>query len=423
MADSKGSMFSVLRNRRYLALWIGQVVSNLGDWADFMAVITLVAFKWEAPASYVSGLFIAMGLPWAVFAPMAGVFVDRWDRKRTMIVSDLIRAGLVLLLTQATNVWQVYAIIFVKAMFGCFFNPARQAAVKTLVREDELMPANSLGALSEQLTKIIGPALSGIMVAALGINASFYLDGLTFLVSAVFIAAVRFPSELEGKEEEKGSAFVAEFKEGLRFIRRTPVVLFVMVLLALTTFVMAPIDALISVYVREVLKESSSFMGYMVSIVGLGTTVGAVLLGSLAARKDRVLLLLTAIGAMGVGVTFLSVTRSLPLLAAGGLIIGFASAGAILPGQTLIQELTPVGLIGRVFSVFGSMATIARILGMPLAGVIANLIGVLNVYRAVGIAMIALAIAGFALAPHFRAAPVPARGESPQAEPAHVGQD
>lgn len=259
--------------------------------------------------------------------------------------------------------WQVYAIIFAKAMFGCFFNPARQAAVKTLVREDELMPANSLGALSEQLTKIIGPALSGIMVAALGINASFYLDGLTFLVSATFIAAVRFPSASEAKEaevkaeeakeaevkaeeakeEKTRSAFVAEFTEGLRFIRRTPVILFVMALLALTTFTMAPIDALISVYVREVLRQGSSFMGYMVSIVGIGTTVGAVLLGSLATRRDRVLLLLTAIGAMGVGVTFLSVTRSLPLLAAGGLIIGFASAGTILPGQTLIQELTPVG--------------------------------------------------------------------------------
>jgi predicted MFS family arabinose efflux permease len=117
----------------------------------------------------------------------------------------------------------------------------------------------------------------------------------------------------------------------------------------------------------------------------------------------RVLLLLMAIGAMGVGVTFLSVTRSIPVLAAGGLIIGFASAGTILPGQTLIQEMTPVGLFGRVFSIFGSLATTSRILGMPLAGVIASLTGVLNVYRAVGIAMIGLAIAGFAMAPRFRA--------------------
>lgn len=283
------------------------------------------------------------------------------------------------------------------------------------------MPANSLGSLSEQLTKIIGPALSGAMVAALGINASFYLDGLTFLVSAAFIAAIRFPSTSQSateglKTKERRRAFVAEFREGLRFIRTTPVILFVLVLLALTTFVMAPIDALISVYVREVLVADSTLMGYMVSIVGAGTTAGALLLGSLAARKDRLLVLVTAIGTMGVGVTLLSLTKSPPLLAGIGLLIGFTAAGLFLPGTTPIQELTPVGLIGRVFSVVGSIVTTARILGMPLAGVVANLIGVLNVYRAIGVTMVTLAIVGFMLSPRFRPAPASQQASQPVTE-------
>ena len=158
----------VLANRHFRLLWIGQFVSSFGDWLAILALFSLIAFRWNGTPDKVAGIFVAFILPFTLLGPPAGVFVDRWNLKRTMIASDLLRAGLVTLFVLATTAWHTYAVMAMVSAISCFFLPAMNKAIPRLVKKEELMVANALNAQTIHLTKIIAPAIAGLLVAWAG---------------------------------------------------------------------------------------------------------------------------------------------------------------------------------------------------------------------------------------------------------------
>jgi MFS family permease len=387
----------VLRNRQFFVLWVAQLISNFGDWLALLALFSLVAFRWKGTPYEVSGIFIAFALPWALLGPVAGVFVDRWSLKRTMIASDLVRGGLVLLLAWVSDVYQVYAVVFALGTVSTFFVPAQNAIIPLLVRREELLVANSINAQTLQLNKIVGPAAAGFAVAAAGERVCFYLDSASFVFSAallLLLTARRPPSEAG-----RGlAAVLSELHEGLSFLRRHPAVRFVVLAMLAALVAIGAFDALSSIYVRDVLAAESRVFGLIISLIGVGSILGSLVIGRFGQRWSRVLLVLLGIAAIGAGVALLAVTSATPVALLISFILGAGASGALVPAQTLIQEETPQALLGRVSSTSWALLTVAQLLGVGLAGKVAEWVGIRSLYSAAGFALVLIAVLSYGYA-------------------------
>lgn len=174
-----------LRHRPFRMLFLGQVVSDLGDWLDFLALQALAAYTWNLGADALAALAVAMMLPWAVFGPVAGVWADRLPRRAVMVTCDLLRAALVIGLVWAPHIYALLGLVVWRGAVSAFFAPARQGAIRALVPEDMLIAANSLSRLSLQTTKILAPLAGGVIVAAAGPRVAFIVDAASFLVGYV----------------------------------------------------------------------------------------------------------------------------------------------------------------------------------------------------------------------------------------------
>ncbi|MCI0666112.1 MAG: MFS transporter, partial [Acidobacteria bacterium] len=146
----------VLKNRQFFVLWLANLVSSFGDWLALIALFSLIGFRWKGTPSEVSGIMIAFVIPVALFGTIAGVLVDRWNIKRTMIASDLIRAVLAASLAFAGELFHLYPIVFAMSLVSIFFMPAQSVAIPRLVRKEELLVANSLNAQTTSLNRILG---------------------------------------------------------------------------------------------------------------------------------------------------------------------------------------------------------------------------------------------------------------------------
>jgi MFS family permease len=387
----------VLRNRQFFVLWLAQLVSNFGDWLALLALFSLVAFRWQGTPYQVSGIFIAFALPWALLGPVAGVFVDRWDLKRTMIASDLVRGALVLLLAFAADLYQVYAIIFALGTVSSFFIPAQNSIIPLLVRREELLVANSINAQTLQLNKIVGPAAAGFVVAAAGEQVCFYLDSASFVFSAALLFLIT-AKRAAGRAGRGVGAVLADFREGLRFLWQHPAVRFVVVAMLAALVAIGAFDALASIYVRDVLAAESEVFGFIISLIGVGSILGSLAIGRYGQKWSRVLLVLAGIGAIGAGVALLAVTDTTAAALLISFFLGLGASGAIVPAQTLIQEETPQALLGRVSSTSWATLTVAQLLGVGLAGKLAEWIGIGSLYSAVGVGLVLIAALSYGYA-------------------------
>src|SRR5439155_7380515 len=177
-------IFAPLRIRPFRLLFFGQVVSNLGDWIDYLAIVVLIAYRWHFGAAALAAFAISMAVPAAVVAPFSGVLADRWPKRVVMVGCDLARAGIVLGLIFAPNIFVLLALVFAQMTFGTLFSPAEQATIRSTVPETDLMAANSVSLLGLQTAKVVGPAIGGLLVGLWGPSVAFAVDSASFLVSA-----------------------------------------------------------------------------------------------------------------------------------------------------------------------------------------------------------------------------------------------
>ncbi|HEY7054952.1 MAG TPA: MFS transporter, partial [Vicinamibacterales bacterium] len=171
-------------------IWYAQMVSLLGDFLALFAVISVVSFRLHGSPAQVTGVQIAYMLPLALLGPLSGVFVDRWPLKPTLVSSDLIRAGLVLLLFVSSTLWHVYLILAALSCVSSFFAPAQSVTIRSHVPAEGLLSANALMQLAMMGVRIVGPAAAGALVAAFGAQICYGLDVLSFLGSAALIGSV-----------------------------------------------------------------------------------------------------------------------------------------------------------------------------------------------------------------------------------------
>src|SRR5271154_3444025 len=383
------SIGDVMRIPMMRRLWYAQVVSVFGDFLALFAVISILTFKLHATAQQVTGVQIAYMLPIAILGILAGVFVDRWPLKPTMVSSDSIRAALCLLLLLATQIWHFYAILAAISVVSSFFSPAQGVAIRSAVPMHGLRSANALIQQVMFGMRIIGPAIAAFMVAYLGAASCYVLDSVSFVGSACIIASLVFlkpekPAPMPASPVAVNTSALGkvwlDMKQGISFIVHHAALLFVILAMAAGMFVIGCFGPLIAIYVRDSLHASTKMFGIVTPMIGLGMLLGINGLNTFGKKLSNTLLVYSGLCGITVGLVILTLLPHVWSTIVGNFIIGFSVAGIIVPSQTLFQQATPPELMGRVGSTFMSIIFAAQISGLILSGILTQHIGVRQVF-------------------------------------------
>jgi predicted MFS family arabinose efflux permease len=389
-------------NSSFAALWTGQIISLFGDRLHQVALAVLVLVT-TGSALAAGVVFMAATLPNLVFGPFAGTFVDRWEHKEVMIVSDLLRAAVVLVIPIAVNIHigLVYPLVFLVTTISIFFRPARVAIVPRMVDEEDLMTANSSLWVAETSADVIGYPLAAVFVTALGtaLPLAFWVDAATYVGSAVLLSAVIVPPRVREATKEIGRSFMREFRDGWRFLRNEPTLFASTIQATVGQVTIGGTIALSVVYAERVLDgsfgfEFSTIYGFLETGIGLGNLIGGFVIGLIGARYAKGRMIIFGYFLEGLCVFLLAFTAQLP--AALGLMFGVGVANMIfvIPSQTLFQERTPNDLLGRVVSFRFALISGAMTLAMGGAGLFAEIVPVQAVLGAFGLMTIGAGLAG-----------------------------
>jgi predicted MFS family arabinose efflux permease len=300
----------------------------------------------------ISGL---RALPFLFITPTAGVMADRMDRRKLLMGIEAVLAvsavfmGL-LVGSGLVQVWQIIVFAFLTAAVWAMSAPLRQALVPSVVPRDDLQNAVALNSLAFNITKVVGPAVGGFLIAAFGPAGNFYLQALAFTCVIAAINAMRVPPQ-DTSAARRSSAW-ANLRQGLSYVRSTPVVLGLVIAGLVPSILAMPYQALMPVFQKDVLHEGPGALGLMLAAPGVGAVIAALLLASLGSFRRKGALLLLAMGFLGVMLILFSQTTTLAvalimLVGVGGCQIFYAAMT-----NTLLQTIVPDELRGRVMSIY-----------------------------------------------------------------------
>jgi DHA3 family macrolide efflux protein-like MFS transporter len=389
-------------NSSFSSLWVGQLISLFGDRVHQIALAFLVLGLTNSPVA-VAFVFVAATLPNLVLSPIAGTYVDRWDAKEVMVVSDLLRAAIILLIPLAavTNVLFVYPLVFAVTTISIFFRPARVVALPRIVREDELLTANSAMWIGETIADVIGYPLAAVFVTFLGaaLPLAFWIDAATYGASAALIFSIVVPPLVRpANQDEERPTVVADLKAGYRFLRNETVLLANTLQATVAQFTLGVLIALTPFYAKGITAglavDEKSAYGFLEAAIGVGNLIGGFAIGYVGARFARGKTVIVGYVALGVCVVVLGMVGNLGLAISLMFGIGVANMVFVIPSQTMFQERTPGEMLGRVVGfrsalVFGSM-TIA----MAVSGLLAASVGTAPVLVVFGLTTVVAGLAG-----------------------------
>jgi MFS family permease len=376
---------SLLRNSRFLRLWIGQGTSFVGDAVSMVALVVLVV-EISDSASAVGGALVARLLP-TIASPLAGVLADRIDRRVVLVTSDLARAVLILGLVFARDLATIYVLVFLLGLARTIFNPTIRAAFPSVVGGGDLTRANALISSTFSTSIMVGPALGGLLVASIGVDAAFLADAVTYLVSAILLSKVHLPHPRRKSEEEAG--FVRELRSGFGYLIGTRVPLAMVVgafLTILTINATVPAEVFLA---KETFGAGDAGYGLLVSLWGGGMVLGSAMMAVLGDRINLVLLYFVSIF---VGAFALTGTGLAPafVLALGALTVeGIATGIDNVATDTILQKRVPEAFLGRVFSIRFLGYSAGEALAYPLGGLLVDAVGPRSTYLLAGIATVA----------------------------------
>ena len=361
---------SLLGNVRFMQLWAGQAISFVGDAVSMVALVILVV-QLTGSASAVGGALLARLLP-TFASPLFGVLADRFDRRVVLVASDLVRATLVLGLVFVRDLVLIYGLIFLMGFARTLFNPTIRAAFPSVVGEGDLARANSLIGGTFSVSVTIGPALGGLLVAAVGVSGAFLLDAATYLISAGLLS--RIPLPRPQREEEEVGVF-RELRSGFSYLAGARVPLAVMIgafLTVLATDLAIPAEVFLA---KSTFGAGDFGYGLLVSVWGGGMVLGSALIAVLG---DRLRLLPAYFLGIFVWALALAGTGLSPtfVLALGMLAVAGAANGLDnVVTDTILQRRVPDIFLGRVFSVKYLGYGAGEALAYPAGGVLVDQLG------------------------------------------------
>jgi DHA3 family macrolide efflux protein-like MFS transporter len=395
LLGDRTAIVSAFRNRDFCALWIGQLLSQIGDNFVLVAILFVINDLTDSPLA-LGALALVATLPQLFLGLIGGVFVDRLDRKLVMIVSDVLRGLAVLslvLIERADQLYILYIVSFVMATAGIFFNPARNAIMPCIVSGDTLLTANALMQVSQLISVILGASVAGLVVGKFGPDFAFVFDSFTFAVSAVAVATMTIPP-INCKPGKTNSRVIwNQLVEGLLYIKDSSPLLHAIITTAVATLGFGAIMVLGIIYLDEVLGMGAEGFGFLYAFQGLGVVIGGALIGRFAsgARTNRVVGGCMVI--LGLSIIAFAVAPSYPLVLIAVAVIGLSIVAARAALVTLTQVLVPNEKLGRVESAVTMVIGASTSASMALSGLFGDLFGVQVVFITAGFITIVAGVA------------------------------
>ena len=366
-------------------------MSDIGDALTSLTPLLIVVTRLTGSTAALAAMAIALAVPAIVVGPIAGVFVDRWDRRRVMLASDLIRAGLVLgfvFVASTDRLWLMYLIAIAHATVGTFFTPSRMALIPRIVPREGLMAANSLNQLTRVLASVFGSAVAGIIVGVADVSwPAFTLDALTFLLSFGLVLGVRTSGRVDapGHEEPADGGVFDSLKAGLAIVGRSPVLLGTMIAAGVTMLGLGAVNVLFVPLLIRDLQVPATWLGAVDGAQTLSMILAAGLVAALATRLRPTTLIVIGLAgiALFIGLTagVTNVWQVVALLFAVGWFVTPLEASI----GTLIQTATRDRERGRVAATLHAVMSAASVLSMAMAGVFGDLLTIRTVFILAGV--------------------------------------
>jgi len=408
----------VLKEPNFFLLWLGQIISQFGDKFAMMALVGLAAKRAPGSTYELAKVFIFIIVPVFVVGPIAGVYADRWSRKWTMVISDLLRGLLVFCIAiywviypDLKPIFPVYLIVFAIFSVTRFFIPAKMAIVPELVQEEDLLQANSLIHTTGMIASALGFGLGGIIIElpSVGVRGGLIIDSVTFFISAILLMFIRKKENVKHLKEniyEMGRhvkeiikrSVVDEIKHGVQYIISHRKMHFIIGLLFILASGIGATNIVIVVFIQNTLGSITKGLGLIIMFFGTGLFCGAIIYGKIGDRFSKTKATLSSLVLGGVFlvefVVFLWAYQSLLLACLIALIFGAAVSPIIISANTIVHELIPEEAHGRVFSSLEAVMHLAFLVFMLISSIAAEFVGSFYILLIVGIVFVFSGTAG-----------------------------
>ncbi|CAA9412288.1 MAG: hypothetical protein AVDCRST_MAG01-01-1688 [uncultured Rubrobacteraceae bacterium] len=372
---------SLLKNTRFVRLWVGQGLSFVGDFVSTVALVLLVVDV-SGSASAVGGVLVARLLP-TLASPLVGVLADRLDRRAVLVAADLVRAVLVVGLIFARDLPVIFALVFLLGVAQTVFNPTVRAAFPGVVGGGDLVRANALISGTFSFSVMAGPALGGVLVAFVGVEMAFLIDALTFLASAALLSTIPLPAPERGDAEE---GFLRELRAGFGYLAgaRVPLAIVAGAFLAtLTANATIPAEAFLA---KETFGTGDVGYGLLASLWGGGMILGSALTVVLGGRMKLTLLYFLSIFATAIAFVGVGLSPTFVLALGAIAVAGVANGVDNVATDTVLQERVPDAFLGRVFAARFMTFSAGEAVAYPLGGLLVDATGPRPTYLLAGAA-------------------------------------
>lgn len=376
-------MFQALRNRNVALIFSAHLISVAGDLVLFIALPFWI-YQLTGSAMATGFMFAALTLPQLLLSPLAGVFVDRLDRKRLMIASDLIRAALVacyVLVNTADQVWIIYLLAFAESAVSQFFRPSVTAVIPTLVSgEEELTRANAALGASYSAGKLIGPALGGLLVASLGPHGAALFDAVSYVLSAALLLVMHVPNRQNAAVKlndarQAVSEIARELMHGVRVVWDRSVLRIVILSIGVLMLSQGIINVLLVVMIQDIWHVGAQELGYIITAEGIGGIIGTLAVGAIAARMSAKNMIIG--GGVIAGLVLMAMVNQPSVYVAMGL-IAFAGISIVafdVGLTTLLQLGSDDENRGRVASLMQTVMAASQLISIGATSLLADKLG------------------------------------------------
>ena len=394
----------ILRIREYRHLFGGQVVSDIGDGITLLLVLLVINDLTGGSTIAIALMAIAEAIPAFTVGLVAGVYVDRWNRRSIMLASDLLRAGIVItfgLISSPDLLPLLFVLGFVQASVGTFFRPARGAMLPHVIPESGLPAANGLAQASQVIGGVIGAGIAGLLFASFGSGAiGFAIDAGTFLISFLLISRIASSAgEISGEVRERaaGSNVLSSMRDGFGIVRHSRVLAGIILAAGVTMLGLGAVNVLFVPLVVNELGVNPAWMAGIDAAQTVGMLAAAALVTVIVRRIAPTSII--TLGLVGIGICIglmagvSAIWQVLVILVLVGLFVTPLQAMI----QTLVQTSTPDASRGRVVSLIQAAMSTASVASMAIGGVFGSLIGVREVFFAAGVVTLVAALISFVM--------------------------
>ena len=390
----KLNTFRAFRSRNYQLYFMGQSVSLIGTWMQRTGV-SWVIYTMTHSAFMLGITVFATQFPSFLLSLYGGIVSDRYDRYKIMLITQtaaMIQAVLlaILIFTNRYTVWEILTLSVILGIINAFDMPARQPMVHEIIHDKADLPnALAMNSSMVNLARVVGPALSGIVLQKLGAGICFSVNALSFVAVIISLLLMKLPPHTPNPIKKKISS---EFAEGFVYLKNTPEIGTILLMLALISLFVLPYNTLLPIFAKVIFKGDAVTFGYINSFIGIGALCGAFFLASLKPETDLKIILLINTIIFGICLMLFSHTAYFPLAMLFASVSGFGMMSQTTIGNTIIQTESAPHMRGRVMSYFALAFFGMLPLGSLLTGSISQLIGAPNTLLCQGILAVIIAI-------------------------------